>query len=238
MPKSSSTGSPSARTSTLPGLRSQCTTRCACAACTARQMRRNSCSRSRRPGLRVRHQASSGCPSTSSITRYGKPAAVVPPSYRWAMLGWRSPARMRRSAARRSALRASGSPCRSFTATLRSYRPSARSARYTTPMPPAPRRSPSRHGPSMSPGFSSGAAMRASRPSSGARARSSATVCERSSSSVSRISAGSRVRRASSSSQVSGGRSHTASNRSRSCRQRSSPIPPPVRTVPLRPAGG
>ena len=81
IPKSSSFGAPSAPTRMLLGPRSRCTTRWPWALldrrCTPRD---NSGSRSRTGGARSARCAASELPSTSSITRYGCPASVVPPS--------------------------------------------------------------------------------------------------------------------------------------------------------------
>ncbi len=90
MPKSITfgTGFPSCSiTSTLDGFRSRWITPFWWACCTAWQTSMNRASRSRVESLCVSQYSVMGTPFTSSITKYGRPSAVAPPSSTFAMLG-------------------------------------------------------------------------------------------------------------------------------------------------------
>ena len=76
------------------------------------------------------HQATIGLPSTYSITRYGWPSAVVPPSNTVAMLGCCRRARICRSRRKRLSAASAAAPARiTFTATVFSKASSSRTAR-------------------------------------------------------------------------------------------------------------
>ena len=78
-------------------------------------------------------------PSTNSITRYGMPASVTPPSIRRAMCGWFSAASTWRSRRNRRCSSSEYSPRRSsLTATFCSKSVPTRSPRNTAAMPPRP----------------------------------------------------------------------------------------------------
>ncbi|MEZ6317500.1 MAG: hypothetical protein R3B49_01920 [Phycisphaerales bacterium] len=84
-PKSSSFACPSAPTRMFPGLRSRCTIRRECAYATASAISRKSVIR---PSSGSRSAAAvTVVPSTYSITKYGRPSGVVPPSIRRAIRG-------------------------------------------------------------------------------------------------------------------------------------------------------
>ena len=91
---------PSPVTRMLLAFRSRCTTRCRCASATAAHTSRNSGRRWRLQVL-LYDEAIDGVPSTHSITKYGAPSSVDPPSISRAMFGW---SRLARSAARAKAL--------------------------------------------------------------------------------------------------------------------------------------
>ena len=73
-----------------------------CACCTAWQTGRNSSSRSRAVSWCWSQYSVIGMPLTSSMTKYGRPAPVVPASSTWAMFGWSISARACRSASNRA----------------------------------------------------------------------------------------------------------------------------------------
>ena len=80
-----------------------------------------------------------GRPSTYSMTKYGRPSGVVPPSSSRAMFGWVRFARICRSCWNRRITASVSRPClTSLTATSCWYSWSSRLARYTTPIPPWP----------------------------------------------------------------------------------------------------
>jgi hypothetical protein len=133
IPKSTSFTTPSVETRMFDGLRSRCTIRLRCAKCTARAAVQNSRSRSSTPSRRWSQCASIGAPATYSITQYGRPSAVVPPSRRPTMFACASRATIWRSAMkRRTSASESGWPrkaCVSLIATRWWNCPSSRSAR-------------------------------------------------------------------------------------------------------------
>ncbi len=105
MPKSMifGCGRPSgSATSTLLELRSRCSTAFWWACCIASSTSRNSSSRARSGRSRWRQNFASVGPSTSSMTKNGRPFAVVPASSRRAMPGWSMRFRASRSAAKRA----------------------------------------------------------------------------------------------------------------------------------------
>ncbi len=129
-PKSRSFGTPESVTKMFPGLRSRWTTRLRCAYETAPQTSRKSLRRSATGSRRASHQARRSLPSMNSIAKYGSPSAVVPPSWRRAMLGWSRPARIWRSLRKRRRMNSVSIP--RFTilsATCRWYASSERAAR-------------------------------------------------------------------------------------------------------------
>ena len=80
-----------------------------------------------------------GVPSTNSITKYGNPSVVVPPSKSRVMFGCSRLARIWRSIRKRRRTSSVSVPrLRTLIATRFSKCPSARSARYTAPIPPRP----------------------------------------------------------------------------------------------------
>jgi hypothetical protein len=79
-----------------------------------------------------------GTPFTSSITKYGRPFAVAPPSSTLAMFGWSISASAWRSASNRTTTSRVSMPSLTiFSATLRTTG-SRCSAIHTVPMPPSP----------------------------------------------------------------------------------------------------
>src|SRR5205823_11837274 len=83
------------------GLMSRWTTPLVWACCTARQTQANSSSRRRTDSRCPSQNRVIGVPSTSSMTKYGRPASVAPASKTLAMLGWSIIARAWRSASKR-----------------------------------------------------------------------------------------------------------------------------------------
>ena len=143
-PRSMTCASPE-RTSTLPGVRSRCTTPAACRARSARATPRPSrTSPSSGSGPDSATSSSSRCPGTNRVTIQGVTADASPPRTS-TRCGPRT--RCSTSSSRRNRRRPSAStqPSRStLTATTRS---SGVTARKTVPMPPWPRRPRSRCGP-------------------------------------------------------------------------------------------
>ena len=103
MPKSSSLTSPWVDTKMFAGLRSRCTTSAPCACWTAWHTTRKRRRRSSTERWCASHHSVIGAPSTSSITKYGRPSAANPPSRSRAMLGCASRASTWRSLRNRSA---------------------------------------------------------------------------------------------------------------------------------------
>jgi hypothetical protein len=89
--------------------------------------------------VRASHQRSMGSPSTRSITKYGSPSLLMPPSSRTAMFGCCRPARICRSRRKRSRAAGESALARiSLSAARCVYAPSLRSTACTAPMPPWP----------------------------------------------------------------------------------------------------
>ena len=126
--------------------------RFACAYCTAAHTCRNSASRSRTPSFCASHHAVIGAPSTYSITRYGRPSGVTPPSSSVAMLRCSRRARICRSRRNRATSRSDAPPrITSLIATRFRNCSSSRVASNTVPMPPVPSTRSSRYAPRCSP---------------------------------------------------------------------------------------
>ena len=113
-----------------------------CAYCTASQTLQNSSSRASTFSARSSQKRSIGVPSTYSITKYGRPSrhhAAVEQPRDAGMLERREDLPLVAGSDAQDVARC---PCRartSLSATRCRKAPSSRSARYTTPMPPAPR---------------------------------------------------------------------------------------------------
>ena len=90
------------------------------------------------PPLREQSGAVIGTPRTSSITKYGRPEGVAPPSKTLAMLGWSMIASACRSASKRATTCRVSIPAFSTLSATRRRTGSVCSAMNTTPKPPSP----------------------------------------------------------------------------------------------------
>ena len=133
------TGTPSCSvTSTFDGFRSRWITPFWCACCTAWHTCTNSRSRSRSPNCAASQYSVIGTPFTSSITKYGRPPSVAPPSRTLAMCGWSISASAWRSASKRATTCFVSIPSLMIFSATRRFTGSSCCAIHTVPKPPSP----------------------------------------------------------------------------------------------------